>query len=98
MNRDKYAPSRVQSHYQVGLLVMLETHRRINGRKFGPMPKPLSDDAFNMSGYCIDAHDVLPAGSMAFDKFGPDDEDWMWMPTTCLRSGDECATPPPVAE
>jgi hypothetical protein len=85
MNRALYSPSSFQTHFEVGVLVMLETHRRINGNAFGPTPKALSDDSFNMAGYCIDAHDVMPAGSMEYERFGPEEDDWVWVPTICTR-------------
>jgi hypothetical protein len=70
-NRAFHTPSRVQSHYGIGLLCFTEYHRRILGGEFGRIPKPIQEDAFSQGGYCIDAHDLLPAGSMQFHSFGP---------------------------
>jgi hypothetical protein len=47
----------------VGLEVMAETHRRLFKLQGVAMPKCLMADASNMSGYCIDAPDRMPAGS-----------------------------------
>lgn len=87
-NRWKYQTGCVQTHYFVGLQVRLELQHRLVGG-FGTVPKPLSDDAFNMGGYCLDAHEVLPAGSVQFHRFGPDEDDWIFEPTICMRSGEE---------
>ena len=71
----------------VGTLVLLETHRRINGNAFGPMPKPLTDDAHNMGGYCIDAPELIPAGACVFHSFGPEPDDWLVEQVTIQREG-----------
>ena len=78
-------PSSTQSHLGLGVLVFVETHRRVFGLQFGPLPRPLRDDAFSMSGYCLDAHDTLPAGSVEYSSFGPGEDDWIWVPTTVDR-------------
>lgn len=84
--RVMYTPTSVQSHYHVGLLCFVETHRRVLGGKFGRIPAPLQEDAFSMRGYCLDAHELIPAGSVKFDSFGPGDDDWIWSPTHIERS------------
>ena len=86
MSRDQHQPMSTQSHIAVGMLYRLEMQRRILGNKFGAIPKPLSDDCFNMSGYCLDAHELLPAGSTRFHRFGPEEEDWIAEPTTSERA------------
>lgn len=68
-------PELGQHHSAIGLLVFMETHRRILGGKFGRIPKPLSDDAFSMGGYCIDAPDLIPGGGCYYDEFAPPDEE-----------------------
>lgn len=85
MGREMYAPISAQSHSRVGMLVMLETHRRVFKGQFGALPRPLSDDAFSMGGYCLDAFDELPAGSMQYSRFGSDEDDWLWEPTMINR-------------
>lgn len=70
---------------KVGLLVFLETHRRVFGNAFGRLPEYLSQDAFDMRGYCIDATDIVLCGSMVFDKFGPAPDDWLAMPSMVER-------------
>lgn len=77
-----YAPMSCQDHLDVGMQVFLETHRRVFGNNFGKLPKPLRDDAFSMGGYCLDAPTLMPCGSMVSEKFGPEDDDWIWVPTT----------------
>jgi hypothetical protein len=67
----------------VGILVFLETHRRIGG----VIPDHLSKDAFSMAGYCIDATDTLLCGSIVFDQFGPGTDDWLALPSFVLRDG-----------
>lgn len=86
-NRAMYQPFSTQSHFHIGVLVFMEFHRRILGGKFGSIPEPIKDDAFNMGGYCLDAHETLPAGSMEFISFGPEEDDWNWSPTTVEREG-----------
>jgi hypothetical protein len=85
--REMYAPSSLQSHGQVGVLCFLELHRRIHGRNFGRVPSHLSDDAFAAAGHCLDAHELLPAGSVESKSFqGADEVEWIWLPTTIKRS------------
>jgi hypothetical protein len=60
----------------VGLEVMAETHRRLFKLQGVAMPKCLMADASNMSGYCIDAPDYLPAGSMRSVTFDVDESVW----------------------
>lgn len=84
--RAMHAPTRLQSHYHVGVLCFVEMHRRILGGRFGRIPAPLQDDAFSMGGYCIDAHELVPAGSTEFHCFGPEPDDWIPSPTTIERS------------
>lgn len=57
--------------FSIGALVFIETHRRLLGDEFGAIPKPLTDDSFSMSGYCLDAPMLIPAGSM-FDEAIPE--------------------------
>lgn len=85
MSREQHQPTRVQSHHVVGVWVFLETHRRILGGKFGSIPAALKDDAFSMAGYCLDAHDLIPAGSTAFHRFGAGADEWIAEPTTAER-------------
>ena len=76
----------------VGLLVFMEMHHRILGGKFGRIPKPISEDAFSMSGYCIDAPHFIPAGSCYYDEIGPPDEDgpqWIVSQSVLAREGDK---------
>jgi hypothetical protein len=80
-----HQPMRVQSHSHIGMLAFVEIHRRVLGGKFGRIPDPLSDDAFSMGGYCIDAHETLPAGSTEFHSFGPGADEWIASPTTVAR-------------
>lgn len=77
-----------QTHRFVGVMVFLEMHRRILGKEFGKIPKALSEDAFSMAGYCLDAHEEMPAGSTEFHSFGPGRDDWLAQATTVKR--DEC--------
>lgn len=88
-SRAMYSPTSTQSHSFVGVLVFMETHRRVLGGLFGRIPSHLKDDAFGMGGYCLDAHPVLPAGSVEYLKFGPGDDEWHWSPTTVDREGEE---------
>lgn len=88
MNRHAHQSMSVQSHFHVGVLCFMETHRRILGGKFGRIPEPLKEDAFSAGGYCLDAHDVLPAGSTEFISFGPGPDEWGASPTTINRSGE----------
>lgn len=37
------------------------------------------------AGYCIDAPEILAAGSMERDEFGPNEDDWLAMPTMVER-------------
>jgi hypothetical protein len=83
--RAMHSPTSVQSHFFIGALVFTETHRRILKGEFGRIPRPISDDAFSMGGYCIDAHEIIPAGSVEFDSFGPGPDDWVASPTTTNR-------------
>lgn len=69
----------------VGVLVFMEFHRRILGGKFGEIPKPISDDAFSMSGYCLDAPELLPAGACRFREVGPEPDDWIVEQATVER-------------
>ena len=80
-----YTPTNLQSHHGVGVLVFIETHRRILKGRFGRIPVALKDDAFSMGGYCLDAHELLPAGSVKFESFGPGKDEWIWSPTTTQR-------------
>jgi hypothetical protein len=66
--RPIHRPLRIQSHWHVGALVFMELHTRLHGNQFGLVPKPLRDDAFSAAGYCLDAHDALPAGSMLYEE------------------------------
>lgn len=83
--RVRYTPMSIQSHYHVGVLCFIETHRRVLGGAFGRIPEPLKEDAFSMGGYCIDAHESMPAGSTEFSSFGPGKDDWVQAPTTIER-------------
>ena len=83
--RYAHQPIRLQTHFNVGVLVRLEMQRRVLGNKFGSIPEPLSADAFSMSGYCLDAHDIIPAGSTEYHSFGQDRDDWIASPTTIER-------------
>ena len=76
----KYAPSRVQTHMHLGAILMSNLYQRC----FNP-GKALSRDAWDMWGYCIDAYEELPAGSMEYYEFGPEADDWCWAATTCMR-------------
>jgi hypothetical protein len=87
--RAMYGPSSIQTHHQVGVLVFVETHRRILGGNFGRIPEALKEDAFSMGGYCLDAHDIIPAGSVAYESFGPEPDDWIWAPTHIERGGSQ---------
>lgn len=82
-----HQPMSMQSHHSLGVLVFLETHRRLLHGEFGRIPEPLKDDAFSMGSYCLDAHELLPAGSTEFYSFGPGKDDWLPAPTTLLRNG-----------
>lgn len=84
--RGQHTPSRMQSNYWVGMLVFIEVHRRIHGSQFGTVPKPLRDDAFCQGGYCLDAPELLPAGSTLFESFGPGVDDWAAVPTSVERT------------
>lgn len=70
---------RQMRHGAVGMLVFMETHRRVLGGQLGKIPEPLKIDAFSMSGYCLDAPNDIPAGGMAWEcldlgeGFDPDD-------------------------
>jgi hypothetical protein len=88
-NRAMYTPASTQSRLGVGVLVFLEMHRRVLGGKFGSIPAPIRDDAFSMSGYCLDAHELMPAGSMRFHRFGPEPDDWIWESTKVERASGE---------
>lgn len=83
--RPMHAPSSVQSHHHVGVLAFLEAHRRILGNAFGRIPEPISIDAFSAAGYCLDAHDTMPAGSTERDEFGPGRDDWVAVQTIIER-------------
>ena len=87
--RYAHQPMNTQSHHQIGLLIFLETHRRILGGEFGRIPGPLKDDAFSMGGYCLDAHEIMPAGSTEFYSVGPGDDEWLACPTTFDRGVQE---------
>ncbi len=90
--RHMHQPMSVQSHMHVGVLVRLEVQRRLlGGALFGRIPKPLSDDAFSASGYCLDAHDTMPAGSTEYTCFGPGADDWIPAATTVERGDDGLA-------
>jgi hypothetical protein len=80
-----YSPHSVQGHHHVGVLVFVELHRRIHKGAFGKVPQPIRDDAFGMSCYCLDAPDIMPAGSVFFDRYGPEPDDWLPMVTTVTR-------------
>jgi hypothetical protein len=84
-NRFAHQPMSTQSHGNVGVKVFIETHRRVLGGEFGRIPIELSDDAFSMSGYCIDAHEIMPAGSTEFHRFGPDADEWVARPVVVAR-------------
>ena len=55
----------------LGLLFIMEFHRRIFGGRFGRIPAPLKDWAFAEGGYCLDAPDMLPAGGCEFFGLDP---------------------------
>jgi hypothetical protein len=65
----------------VGLFAFIEMHRRLLGGRFGRIPEPISRDAWDMSGYCIDAPRLLPAGSHIAEYATQNDEDSFPMPT-----------------
>ncbi len=75
----------MSDHTWVGLQVFIETHRRILHGAFGRIPKALTDDAFSMAGYCLDAPDLLPAGSVVYERTGPEADDWIAMPSMFYR-------------
>lgn len=81
-----YTPMSCQSNHFVGIHVFMETHRRVFGNNFGTLPKPISDDAFSMGGYCLDAPSHLPCGSMVCERLGAGEDEWIWMPTTEERA------------
>lgn len=83
--RFAHQPMSLQTHGHIGMLVFVETHRRVLGGKFGRISEPLSEDAFSMGGYCIDAPETLPAGSTEFHSFGPGADEWIASPTTVAR-------------
>ena len=78
-------PSNVGGHHFVGVLMFMETHRRILNGEFGTIPAPIKDDAFSMGGYCLDAPETMPAGSMVYERFGPGPEEWMISQSTTSR-------------
>lgn len=55
----------------LGVLIFMETHRRILGGKFGAIPKPVKEWAFAEGGYCLDAPEQLPAGASEFMDLDP---------------------------
>lgn len=59
----------------IGPLFSVELHYRLFGGKFGRISRALSEDAFSMTGYCIDAPDLMPAGGCYYYEFAPPDED-----------------------
>lgn len=56
---------------QIGMMIFLETHRRILGGQFGRIPDRLSKWAFAEGGYCLDAPELLPAGGCEFMDLDP---------------------------
>lgn len=52
----------------VGVLIFMTYHSRILGNNFGSIPKPIADDCFNQAGYCLDAPNLIPAGSVFADS------------------------------
>jgi hypothetical protein len=55
----------------LGVLIFMETHRRVCGGQFGSIPKPIKEWAFAEGGYCIDAPEQLPAGASEFIDLDP---------------------------
>jgi hypothetical protein len=75
-------PDTISGHHSVGVHIFVETHRRIFKGAFGRLPKPISDDAFSMGGYCLDAPEVMPGGGMFYDEFAPpEDGEPQWIPS-----------------
>lgn len=69
----------------IGILVFMELHNRIHKGKFGKVPRALSDDAFKIGGYCIDAPDSLPAGGMVSMQL----DETTWCPTQITSEREE---------
>jgi hypothetical protein len=61
-----------QDPRMLGILIFMETHRRILGGQFGAIPRPIKDWAFAEGGYCIDAPDIIPAGGTEFFSMDPE--------------------------
>lgn len=73
-------------NFGLGALIFVETHRRILGGAFGRIPAPISTDAFDQAGYCLDAPSLLPAGGCRVHSFGPDVDDWIIEQVTVERA------------
>lgn len=61
----------------VGVRCFVEMHRRVLGGKFGSIPKWISDDAFSMGGYCLDATELIPAGGCYAAEYGGPEDHWV---------------------
>jgi hypothetical protein len=69
-------------NYVVGVHIFMETHRRLLKGAFGRIPKPISEDAFSMGSYCLDAPEVMPGGGMFYNEFAPpEDGEPQWVPS-----------------
>lgn len=69
-----------QGHF-IGVLIFMETHRRLLHGEFGSIPRQLREWAFAEGGYCLDAPELLPAGGCEWIGAGPppegeSEEDW----------------------
>lgn len=78
--RPFHAPSHIQQSDKVGLgaRLMAEMSLRVFDRR-------IWRDAWDQHAYCLDAPDTLLCGSVAYDEFGPEPDDWLAMPTTVQR-------------
>lgn len=64
----------VSGHSFVGILIFMEYHRRILKGEFGSIPEAIKIDSFAQGGYCIDAPEIMPAGSC--ESMQIDEEMW----------------------
>lgn len=75
--RYRHYPIETPEHAFIGLLVFIETHRRVFHGQFGKLPRALEQDAFSMGGYCLDAPDELPGGACEFYSIGAEPDEWI---------------------
>jgi hypothetical protein len=82
MSREQHQLGSTQSHWYIGILLA------IRNRPLGPLKtvdRRLWDYHCTLGGYCLDAYDTMPAGSVAYARIGPSEDDWIASPTTVKR-------------